>query len=351
MIENAIHSLLQSQQRVTIPGFGSFLKQLDFSNTIFFNQYIKYDDGVLHAYLVRVNELSEEEAKEIINSFIKKIFLAIEETGSFEIIPLGYLCRIEGRLELVSDLSLLSQKETHDERLVNTAIPENENQPEKEEVQEDQSNFVIQHAAEEEEKYAETNEEVAITETVFQEPAHSDVSHLQRRKYFPIQVIGIITAMVIVVLILLLVKGMAYFSSRETSPASTQDTTMMAPPVVKDSTIRSTANDHRISTSDTSDVIIKKDVPQEHIVNDYALAAEPSKNFHVIIGAFKDESNADRFTRQESKTGIRALKLGRINGYFMVSASQLQNLDEAKMEQKKIKVAYADAWILALGNN
>lgn len=83
-MEKTLESLLLKNNSLIIPGFGSLIKSLSTGN-ITFNEFLKFNDGILEKELTS-SGLSKEEATQKINDFIAKVKTSIEVGNAF---PLG----------------------------------------------------------------------------------------------------------------------------------------------------------------------------------------------------------------------------------------------------------------------
>ncbi len=73
MIEKHILRLLEKNNRVIIPDFGAFLKGSGSSKNIFFNEFIKVDDGLLINSIIENEKLSRNDVSQEIAEFIEKV--------------------------------------------------------------------------------------------------------------------------------------------------------------------------------------------------------------------------------------------------------------------------------------
>ncbi len=72
------------------------------------------------------------------------------------------------------------------------------------------------------------------------------------------------------------------------------------------------------------------------------------EGYHVIIGSFRDYSNADALEKVVKELGYSPKKIMFKNGYMMVSAGGYSTLKEAVAQMEKIqelKVCPSDVWV------
>lgn len=100
MIEKAIINLLESSRRVVLPDFGAFIKSPDFSEEIFFNQYIRSDDGILAHHIASQQHISLAEAVQEIATYVAGSKRALSEQGFVMVEHVGLLRMTGGKIEL-----------------------------------------------------------------------------------------------------------------------------------------------------------------------------------------------------------------------------------------------------------
>lgn len=87
MISKIIHDYLRDNKRITVPGFGSFIRKEN--GELAFVEILRGDDGVLSNLVRKQGQYSEVEAAAIIDRFIFEIKHAIQTKGSIRIKDLG----------------------------------------------------------------------------------------------------------------------------------------------------------------------------------------------------------------------------------------------------------------------
>ncbi|HBS87397.1 MAG: hypothetical protein A2W91_13840 [Bacteroidetes bacterium GWF2_38_335] len=92
-----IREILDSSDRAIIPGFGAILANKK-NNTFFFNEYIKFNDGLLENLISKTESITIEEAASRISAYIDKIKETII-TGSYEIEQVGVFALHSGKLK------------------------------------------------------------------------------------------------------------------------------------------------------------------------------------------------------------------------------------------------------------
>jgi len=98
-IDELIVELIQEHKNVIVPGLGSFIKSEGAGSfTVLFNEYLKYNDGLLQNKVQQKASCTKEEAMDLITSYSNAVLTQIEVDGSYLIIDLGIILRKSGKI-------------------------------------------------------------------------------------------------------------------------------------------------------------------------------------------------------------------------------------------------------------
>ena len=97
---------------------------------------------------------------------------------------------------------------------------------------------------------------------------------------------------------------------------------------------------NNIKIDNTENTIIENSIIEEQ-------KKEP-KIFHIIVGSFSDEKNAQAFTKQLKRRGFKSAEIIGKNegGLSRVATSSFYTQEEAEMELINIKLKLSSAWVL-----
>ena len=89
----------------------------------------------------------------------------------------------------------------------------------------------------------------------------------------------------------------------------------------------------------------------ENIIVEEPIVEEPKKEpkiFHIIVGSFSDEKNAEAFVKQLKRRGFKSAEIIGKNesGLTRVGTSSFYTQEEAEMELINIKLKLSSAWVL-----
>ncbi len=111
-MENYILSLIKENNRVIIPNFGAFIVAKENGFSVLFNNFLSFNDGLLVDHIVKVEDISKEEAEEKINAYVEKVKGALDENGQYTIAGLGTFTKdATGILRFEQDKELSSETE------------------------------------------------------------------------------------------------------------------------------------------------------------------------------------------------------------------------------------------------
>lgn len=92
-MEEHIITLLNNNLRVIIPDFGAFIVRQKEPRVIVFNEFLRYNDGLLIEYLAKSEQIDKEIAEQRIADFAEEASNALESGKDFQIKGLGILTR------------------------------------------------------------------------------------------------------------------------------------------------------------------------------------------------------------------------------------------------------------------
>ncbi|MDR1553561.1 MAG: SPOR domain-containing protein [Prevotellaceae bacterium] len=90
-----LKSLVLENRRLIIPSIGAFLvkETEDPQKRIIFSSFLKYDDGLLTKLLCKQENISEEQAKQIVDNFVRDVLNVINNGNNFFIPNFGYFTK------------------------------------------------------------------------------------------------------------------------------------------------------------------------------------------------------------------------------------------------------------------
>ncbi|WP_178377200.1 SPOR domain-containing protein [Chryseolinea serpens] len=331
---------------------GAIIKQQDFSQSLFFNQFIKYDDGMLSAYLTKIEMLTEEESQVAIHDFVESIRQGVYENGRYGIKELGTFCFVDNRLELLNEKDYARALAKSNVQAVgetqeqvyhgheNWETPSLRDQEKKDEnpamnareaghgYDEAQSPSFARHAWSNHDG-SDSLEEVPQAASALTEPAKKLRHSSRALKFIRVTIPPIALGLVLIRLSLPLPGSHqnAVFPTDSAGRRPSDSIFSQRPRPVVGAQITPAPFAGSIETGKG-----RKD-------------AESSLVYHVIIGAFRFESNADKLVAEQQIRGHAASKLGKRNGYYLVSYESTTDVWTAKKLCQDLKALYPEVWL------
>lgn len=356
MIARALRSLLKHNSRVNIPTLGAIIKQQDFSQALFFNQFIKYNDGLLLHHLTRVEMLTETEAQDLIDQFIRDVQENIRAVGKFQVGDIGIFCFVENRLELLSEKDFaLRSSPTHPSptQLVPIGSP-----PEQPCEQRDASTTTFAAVPNRDEPPSST---LAVGE---QSPSEDEVPfslrEAEKDRIITTSKFKKPTLLFLALLILLLVRSNITLPkiNKKSAAAGTiqafeEDSGKTAMPIATSAKasyeVRKEAQALVEQKSEEPSAMQEADRESEPDLQNISAVPEVSSDrtssYHIVVGAFTQESNADHFVSTQQALGRDVQKIGFRSGFYFVGFGSALSADSIQKKYAKLRRAYPEAWI------
>lgn len=114
-----------------------------------------------------------------------------------------------------------------------------------------------------------------------------------------------------------------------------------------------TATDTLVTVAKTDEKVVS--IPKEEqkvrretfAVVDVKDAVEAKRHYHVVVGSFGQQDNANRLRALLSTQGYTPIVVVNESGMFRVIINSCETYDDAHRAADKVRSTYPDAWILA----
>jgi nucleoid DNA-binding protein len=335
-----IAELLKDKKMIILPGLGAISYNPANVNAYTFNSFLKFNDGVLAAYVSSKENISTDEAGKKIETFIAGIVSALDSGQEIIINHVGKLKKsTTGKIEFIALTSAdkpVMPATANPQLSAETKPLENKNQPEIKKEPEIKS---------EETKI----KEKTTPETVKKEKPHKvkkDKTKTNKR---------LILWLVILIILLggssaayiykdnLMVLYNKYFTKKEKSAESNPK--KEAPEKQSTEIIIEEPNDS-LQTEQPQDTIQTTQVEPK--------TKEPAKpvetitpgNYYIVIGCFSTRENAEKMMAKSNVKGYATVDMGVISGMNYVAAGSASDMNAAKELLTKVKNDFPSAWIM-----
>ena len=397
-MEKSINTLLNSNLRVIIPDFGAFIIRQKEPRIVVFNEFLRYNDGILIGYVAKSEGIDLEIAEQLVNEYSSNISKMLESGKSYTFEGLGSLIRDNsGKIIFESEINSKVTEPSQD------AEPEflpSEGQGDKPLVIEEAGPLIVKKgrpkksapakspvkkAAKravkkgstvrkktarpapvrqdkpltEPAQGAKTPDKIPIitgqpqaqheipipslSETVNRESDQPEVRqplvHDLREEQMPYNQTRLIFRWVAIIVVAN-AAILAWFIFGEKIRDRSREKKSEAG--IMDSVYQHLSDSVRAAATDTT--LIFRETP-EIIVPDTTTAGA-SLRYYIVAGCFRDEINADELVKSLQNEGFKAEKFGKIGNLYAVSFASFEDKEMAVSELERIRdEIHPEAWM------
>jgi cell division protein FtsN len=355
-IEKYISELVGNHDCVIVPGLGAFIAQATSADihpithkftapgrTLGFNAQIKVNDGLLAAEISRNENVSFQEATNTIEEFVKTFNSTLALYKHYNLSEIGrFFYNVEGKLEFEPDYRVNFSSDSFGlTDFTFKPIERNTfdmNQPTKHRTAKDQT------SKEEPSTVGEKKKTTTFAKVLFVlMPLLVLVGAAGFVRYSQNQDISM--------------GGVNIFESLglKKEAVTVTDTAATAEVLVKDTLTYTTEETPVEALAQTEEVPVMEEVVVEtkttantsaKKVQNIAPGEVVSGTFYVIIGSFKNESNADKLYSKLTDSGKQVVKLPvDANGFYKVAVGSFESLEKANSEMANLEPSYSGIWV------
>ncbi len=318
MIEKYIFSLLETNNRVIVPDFGAFLKGTGSSKNIFFNEFIKVDDGLLITSIIENEKISRNEATQEIAEFIEVIKKELSEKQKSNIKGMGVLFMDEkGRIRLEVDEKAIKEN-IPDKLAMSKAVGKKKDNKEKVIVIPDSKI---------------TKKQTAMENTT---PPKKENTPPKKKK----QKTLLIVLLILIPIIILLVLGYLY---QDKIFSSSADKKVVKKEVVKTEIEKQKAAEvlakekAKIAVEEKAKIVAKEKAKKE--------LEQKQKKYYLVGGVFKEIQNSKDLLSELEYDGFSDVKYVEIGGLNYLYFNSYDSFSKAKTQLQNIKDKGYEVWI------
>jgi len=358
-MEKYIIELLENNVRVVLPDLGAFIVKQRKPLKIIFNEFLKYNDGLLIEYTAKSDNSNKEEATKKVSDFVSSVKDKIAKNEEVALKSLGVLIKDQSGNITFSLESGAKVKESSaladDKKTTKTSQTKEEKESTKKKTEEKAVSKTETKAtpkAEEKKQAASVppkptpptsppkQEKPAAPPPPAAAPQSSQPVYKSKYTRQPddgekkstwLWLAAAVLAIIIVALTLFISKSSSDKKEKEVAvQQESQQVQEEAPELIEEN-----QNDEEIAE------------PIEEPIQDVEpYVSQTGKRYHIIAGCFKVPRNAENYADFLRKKGYPAENLGVINGYHVVSFNSFPTKSEALRELEIIRSEYeAEAWL------
>jgi nucleoid DNA-binding protein len=355
-------ALLNNNLRVIIPDFGAFIIRQQEPKIVVFNEFLKYDDGLLLQYLIKTEAIEMDVARRLLSEYTGHATRALETGEAFTIAGLGELQKDRsGKIVFTAEsvTSTRDKVQSSQEDTVIQLVDENSEPKPKPRPKPKLKEKTVPKAVSKNtqelpvSKVTETPPKVPEPITMTIEPEVNITPKIQT----PVETLSTAIHSVVKdkqtgdrriqirkwVLILLLanIVILAFFIFRNNIRNVFKKN--IEPIGIMDSVIKQLGDSVRAAAADTSLIFREASNDSSVIKND---SLKVNLRYYIVAGCFRDEINADELVRSLKKMGFNAEKFGKIGNLYAVSFVSFDDKELAVNELERIrKEIHPEAWM------
>lgn len=373
MISNHLRKLLEKQNRVIVPELGAFLLKGEDGKSVYFNEFLRFNDGLLLSYVADQEHIEVLDAAHLIKTFVDETNRKLQAERSVVIENIGRLyidsndkIQIENLfpIENVNEQYIIGKDEQDDigQKLKNK-IPNNGHGSKIDASGPIENNYEIANNENEKKGHDTSNEQISTVSlnnnTVNTNPLFPI---LNVRNVFAIA--G--TLFIILVLILLLLNHQEKQRQNIRLGGTVKDTTFEKLSMINTNkalpVLTTKSKQENINQSDSEISALKSKPPLENSTSKSELSKpEPvkpsnSKNtgskstkFYIVAGCFSNKLNAINLVTKLKSEGHLSEEFTIINNLHYVCFAFYYDKDSASKELNKLKEkGEVNPWIMII---
>lgn len=395
-MDKIINDLLNTNARVIIPDFGAFIIKQKSPRLIVFNEFLRYNDGLLIDYLSVSEKISKEAAKENIVKYVEELVNKLNAGEEVVFEGIGKLLKeSSGKFslaEITASETEPKKKEKKKEIKVET-VPEPKKEEKKEKIKEEQKPTPVQadekneelkplpldkeHKAEielsidkDEKKSSEPERKVQVKEdkisvtpiktssekvtVVKPQPAEQHAKKVEHKSQSKKNTLQIIIWILLIVLVNAAIVAWFVFNDEITGfvkknkkPHTELITLEEAKPGNLEESPTEKIVEPAFESAEKRSIIAKEPAKAAATSPSVPSAISGKKQYFIVAGCFMDENNADKLVIELRKDGYNAEKFGKIGNLHAVSYGSYAEKPAALLELKNIRnTGHTDAWII-----
>ncbi len=373
--------LLKSNKTVIIPNIGALSNSDSPAHQYIFNEYLKFDDGMIVKYISTKEGISLDAAGDDLDKFTQG-FADLLNQGKEVVIPqIGILSRVDGKTVFHCDTNASSSsKEIIPPIVEEKATPIIEKKPEP--IIEKKSELVIEKKPDpiiplkvDESKLETQNSKPETKPVIEKKPVTLSSDSVSKGKTpNPKRKRKLVW---IILLILLLGGGgtagfifkdkiMEMVGMNETtakneeakeSDSKDQDKEdpkeeVVAEPEPIDENITEETNENTESAvveETVEEPVAEEKIEEtvkEEIKEPVQVASSSLGNYYIIVGCYSNQTNADNMISKISSAGMSPVNVGTFNSLIHVAASSASDMQGALQQLNTVRGTFPSAWIL-----
>ncbi len=364
MIEKYISELLETNNRVIVPDFGAFMVKLDAGKrAITFNDFLKYNDGLLVNHVASKEKISKDDAFKKIREFAKELQTALKTSQKFPMASFGTLVKDErGGIRFITEeeTTIQAEQSKPSEQITEVATQSKKETDSKPQAEQPKKQEESEKSVDNTQQKPPIAPPIAATTTNAPSksgtttpphikpivkpgtppPPHSksniSVSKKPAKKSNATTIIVIIG----VVVVLGVAGGLFYMNYDEWIGKPEQKESA----IVDEKRLEEEKEEQRIKDSIQSAEAAKEEAAKEEAAKKQTVTNQ--KKYYLVAGSFKIEKNAQKFSNKLKNQGYNSEVFMESQGFWRVSFNSFIDRKEAFAEYQKLRDRDIQVWVI-----
>jgi len=323
MMDQYIADLLNSNNRIIIPGFGALIKREGTSSgsyIITFSPFLKYNDGLLVSHIAKKENCTKELAQTKLDNFVTNLKSELNTKKKYDIVNLGtFTIDDKGNMNFEMKDEISIPKSSTDTPPI---IPKTEESKTTSKKEESRNNNP-------EDKKPKPN--VPITNNVnnnFWGKFMDSIHYKEKRNLY----VGIIASLLFIFLLLIILDQTNVVNIFGSSKEKNKTT------VNKEVKKVITKDEYKVITDNKKTA--KKKIPQ-----DINPKTGEYMRYYIMAGSFRIKGNADKFSKKMKNLGYEGKIILKENNIYSVSQASYWGYTEAKANLLVYRKRQTDLWL------
>jgi hypothetical protein len=341
-MDKNIVTLLNNNLRVIIPDLGAFIIKQKEPKIVVFNEFLKYDDGLLIEFMVKAEGIEKEMAWQQLSDYTGNASKVLEAGDIFTIKGVGTLQKERsGKIEFTAEKEISTRDTSHrakEESLIQLDEKKSVAKPKAKHAAKTVSKATPNTA---EPAKSLTQEDVKIPAEV-KAPVKTPspvISSVEMSK--PVGYRSNKTIKWILIILLSNMLVIAFFAFKDNIRGLFRSKN--EPVVIADSLFDQLSDSVRAAVADTTLVFREDSLVTAMEDNNPTVG---NLRYYIVAGCFSDKINADELVKSLKAMGFKAEMFGKIGNLYAVSFVSFDDKELAIKELKRIREEnYPEAWM------
>ncbi|MFP4060480.1 MAG: SPOR domain-containing protein [Bacteroidales bacterium] len=354
-MDKYILELVNSNERVILPDLGAFLNRKSKTRHISFNEFLKFNDGLVVKYIAEKENLNNRDATKKVDDYIKRIRETLESGKSYEIKGLGELKKNDrGRIDFYMEdkgKHPVQPMEKEDIPGKKIDIPGKKQEPkppvETKETKEkswEKDDKIISPANEPAKKssISSTSTDQYNTTSTTKSYTETDEEEFSRKK----RKRTLWITLLIVILGLLIACGIYFRKEVSNTYKNIIDSFVSKDRPSRRDLLETLPPEPEITRPVDTLRELESAVPEEATRETTSSVSDETGKYHIITGSFMNGNFATKYLAKMEAKGYEARIIRHRQNFYSVSVESFSNKQEALRALELVRQDVSSAWLL-----